>query len=101
VGAPGPNLYIASEVKHNQFSIAGGNPGMKVSWQVTGIRHDAYAQHNRIPVEELKVGDERGRYLDPKDYGLSEEMGVPSVHSRAIREKFEKSRRDAEARGKK
>jgi hypothetical protein len=32
IGAPGPNLYIAQEVQDNRFQIAGGTPGMKVSW---------------------------------------------------------------------
>jgi hypothetical protein len=47
-------VYIASEVSGNQFKIAGGRPGMKVSWQVTGIRKDAFANEHRIPVEEDK-----------------------------------------------
>lgn len=50
IGAPGPQLYIAQEVQDNQFKIAGGTPGGKVSWQVTGIRHDPYANAHRIPV---------------------------------------------------
>ncbi|HEY0605610.1 MAG TPA: hypothetical protein VGD58_21990, partial [Herpetosiphonaceae bacterium] len=54
MGAPGPNLYIAEEIKGNSFKIAGGTPGQKVSWQVTGIRHDAYANAHRIPVEQNK-----------------------------------------------
>jgi hypothetical protein len=53
-------IYIAREIKGNQFRIAGGAPGMKVSWQVTGIRHDAYADANRIQVESPKSPDERG-----------------------------------------
>ena len=36
---------------------------MKVSWQVTGIRQDAFANANRIPVEEDKPARERGKYL--------------------------------------
>lgn len=70
IGAPGPNLYIAEEVKDNYFRIAGGEPGMKVSWQVTGIRHDAYAQAHRILVEEEKAPEEAGTYLHPEAYGL-------------------------------
>jgi hypothetical protein len=50
IGAPGPNLYIANEVSANRFRISGGKPHARVSWQVTGIRHDAYANANRIPV---------------------------------------------------
>jgi hypothetical protein len=66
IGAPGPNLYIATEITNNRFQIAGGTPGTKVSWQVTGIRHDPYAEANRIPVEEPKPAEERGTCLYPK-----------------------------------
>ncbi len=53
VGGYAP-VYIASEVAGNQFRIAGGRTGLKVSWQVTGIRHDAYANAHRIPLEQDK-----------------------------------------------
>lgn len=62
VGSPGPNLYVAREIKDNRFLIAGGRPHAKVSWQVTGIRHDAYANANPLQVEEDK-GNKRGTYL--------------------------------------
>lgn len=67
IGAPGPNLYIAEEIKGNLFKIAGGQPGMKVSWQVTGIRHDAYAQAHPIMVEEEKTLAEKGSFLHPEE----------------------------------
>ena len=73
VGAPGPNLYIAQEVSHNQFKIAGGSAGMKVSWQVTGVRHDAYANAHRIPVEVEKPAEVRGHYQDAAEPGPSDE----------------------------
>ena len=76
IGAPGPNLYVADEISENKFRIAGGTPGMKVSWQATGIRHDAYANAHRIEVEEEKTGNERGKYLQPKEYGQPESMGI-------------------------
>ena len=76
IGAPGPNLYIAGEISQNNFKISGGESGMKVSWQVTGIRKDKYAETNRIRVEEIKSGDERGKYLHPKVYGKSKEEAI-------------------------
>jgi len=76
IGAPGPNLYIAQEISGNRFKIAGGSPGMKVSWQVTGIRHDPFAEAHRIQVEVEKTGAERGKYLYPKEYGVSETLGI-------------------------
>jgi len=62
-------VYIAEEISENRFKIAGGNPGMKVSWMVTGIRQDAWANAHRIPVEEEKPPRERGYYLHPELYG--------------------------------
>jgi hypothetical protein len=53
-------VYVAREISANRFTIGGGKPGMKVSWQVTGTRHDEYAVRHRIPVEERKVGAEIG-----------------------------------------
>jgi hypothetical protein len=69
-------VYIAQEIAGNQFKIGGGTAGLKVSWQVTGIRHDPYANQNRIQVEELKPASEQGRYRYPAGYGLSPKMGV-------------------------
>jgi len=65
IGRSQPGLYIAKEISDNRFEISGGKPGGKVSWQVTGIRHDAYANAHRIPVEEEKPVKEQGHYLYP------------------------------------
>jgi hypothetical protein len=69
-------VYVAEEISGNSFKIAGGMAGMKVSWQVTGIRQDAWANAHRIPVEEEKPEIERGFYLHPELYGAPEEKGV-------------------------
>ncbi|NIR28187.1 MAG: hypothetical protein GWN84_02405 [Gammaproteobacteria bacterium] len=76
IGVPAPKLYVAVKVSNNRFKIAGGQPDMEVSWQVTGIRHDPYTEVNRIPVEEWKPQAERGRYLHPEAYGKALEMGM-------------------------
>jgi hypothetical protein len=76
IGAPGPGLYIAEKVSAGRFKIAGGIPGMEVSWQVTGIRQDAFANKNRIEVEVNKSEKERGYYLHPNAFGKSEEKGI-------------------------
>ena len=65
LGAPGPNLYVAEEISGNRFVIAGGPPAGRVSWQVTGIRHDAYANAHRIQVEEEKPPAEQGTFRVP------------------------------------
>jgi len=71
VGAPGPNLYVSEKIDGNRFAIAGGDPGMEVSWQVTGVRHDPYAEANPIVVEQDKAPHEVGKYRHPELYGRS------------------------------
>lgn len=58
-------VFISQEIKNNVFRISGGRPGVKVSWQVTGVRHDAYANAHRINVEQEKSSSERGHLLYP------------------------------------
>ena len=53
---------------------------MKVSWQVTGIRQDAYARGHRIRVEEEKPLAERGLYLHPEVFGQPKEKGIEWAH---------------------
>jgi len=60
---------VAEELRDGVFVIQTDEPGIKVSWQVTGIRHDPYAQAHRIPTEEIKPAHERGLYLHPELYG--------------------------------
>jgi hypothetical protein len=79
-------VYIADEVKGNRFRIAGGYDGMKVSWQVTGIRHDPYAEMHRIPIEELKPLDQRGKFLHPDVYRMPESQGINYARDRMSRE---------------
>lgn len=76
IGGPAPSLHVARKIADGQFVIAGGTPGIEVSWQVTGIRKDASARHDPIVVETDKPVEERGYYLDPAAYGLPEEQGV-------------------------
>jgi hypothetical protein len=60
---------VASEISQHQFSIRTDKPNVKVSWQVTGVRHDAFANANQIPVEVEKAAADRGRYLYPEAFG--------------------------------
>lgn len=83
VGGYAP-VYVAEEIRDNRFRIAGGAPGLKVSWQVTGVRHDAYAEAHRVPVEEMKPADERGYYIHPDAFGRGEEMSVEYQRRQAM-----------------
>ncbi|HZM85274.1 MAG TPA: hypothetical protein VFF31_01845 [Blastocatellia bacterium] len=69
-------LYIAEKIADNRFKIAGGQPGMEVSWQVAGLRDDAYMQKHPMLVELDKPAKERGFYLHPDLYDQPEEKDV-------------------------
>jgi hypothetical protein len=76
-------VYIAEEISGNSFRIAGGTDGMKVSWQVTGIRHDPFANANRIKVEEEKPAEERGLYLHPEAMGFDRTKYINYANEKA------------------
>ncbi|HET8674934.1 MAG TPA: hypothetical protein VFO63_04025 [Blastocatellia bacterium] len=67
---------VLEKIKENRFKIKTDKPSVEVSWQVTGIRQDAYANANRIPVEEEKPERERGFYLYPKLFNQPEEKSI-------------------------
>ena len=75
IGGHAP-VYIAETLRDNRFTIAGGQAGMLVCWQITGIRQDRWAAAHRMPVEQDKPPDERGHYLHPELYGESSEKGM-------------------------
>jgi hypothetical protein len=91
IGAPGPNLYITEKMANNRFKIAGGKPGTEVSWQVTGVRHDPYAEAHRIAVEPGKLKDEQGKYLHPKEYGQPDSKGINYDREQQVNQRFEKA----------
>tara|TARA_R110002072_G_scaffold42064_22_gene119162 strand:- start:57535 stop:59148 length:1614 start_codon:yes stop_codon:yes gene_type:complete len=76
MGTPMPNLYVSEEVSANQFSIAGGVAGARVSWEITGIRQDPSAITNPIVVEQDKPEQHKGKYLDPEAFGLGNDHAI-------------------------
>src|SRR5882757_5547549 len=76
IGGGAPELHISKKVAHGSFSIADARPDQEISWQITGIRQDAWANENRIPVEEAKPKAERGTYLYPQGFGKPESAGL-------------------------
>jgi len=76
IGAPAPDLHIARKVSDGRFAIAGGQSGLEVSWQVTGVGKDAWAQANPLEVEKEKPLNEQGFYIHPELHGEPEEKGM-------------------------
>jgi trimeric autotransporter adhesin len=73
---------VASKIKDRKFTIRTTKPHVEISWQVTGIRHDAYADAHRIPTEEEKPWNEQGHYLHPELFGAPPDLGIStSAHA--------------------
>ena len=70
---------VAEKIAGNRFRIRTNKPNVEVSWQVTGIRQDAYANANRIPVEEDKPRAEQGYYLHPEVFGQPANKSVAAA----------------------
>jgi trimeric autotransporter adhesin len=75
IGQPA-QAWIASKIANHSFTIKTDKPNVEISWQVTGIRQDPWANAHRIPVELEKNARERGHYLHPEIYGAPEEMSI-------------------------
>jgi hypothetical protein len=85
---------VGEKIKDNRFAIRTSSPNVEVSWQITGIRKDAYANKNRIPVEQLKPEAERGLYLHPAAFQQPEERGIGwSRHAEAMQRVAEQSKK--------
>jgi hypothetical protein len=62
---------VARKMADNRFTIRTDKPNVEVSWLVTGIRKDAFAEKHRIPVESAKPAAQRGSYLHPEAWPIA------------------------------
>ncbi len=76
VGRSFARAIVWKEIAHNRFTIRTDKPRVKVSWQVTGTRHDRFANANRIKVVLPKARAEQGKYLHPALYGKPRSQGI-------------------------
>jgi hypothetical protein len=67
---------VAREIQSHQFTIRTNSAHVKVSWQVTAVRQDAYAKAHPLLVEEVKDARLRGFYIHPELYGAAQERQV-------------------------
>jgi hypothetical protein len=76
---------VGEEIKSNRFVIKTSQPNVKVSWQVTGVRQDAFARKNRIQVEVEKEEKERGFFLHPEAFNQPVERGIEQARNPELR----------------
>jgi hypothetical protein len=86
---------VEKELANHSFTIHTDKPNVKVSWQVTGIRQDAYANAHRIPVEQAKPESERGLYLQPELFDAPVEKSVTAARHPGVIKDGERSRKQA------
>ncbi|MFZ0817059.1 MAG: hypothetical protein WAM78_16160, partial [Candidatus Sulfotelmatobacter sp.] len=67
---------VAEKIADHHFTIQTDKPNVEVSWQVTGVRQDAWANAHRTPVEQEKNAREQGHYLHPELYGAPQESSI-------------------------
>jgi hypothetical protein len=84
-------VAVAKKISHNRFTIQSQKPHSEISWQVTGIRHDPYANAHRIRVVVPKQRAADGRYVHPELYGkpLSKSVVVLPGMDPRTRPKFQ------------
>jgi len=85
-------VAVAKEIAHNRFTIQSEKPRSKVSWQVTGIRHDRYANAHPIKAVVPKAKADQGKYLHPELYGKPKSAGIgyrkpPRLPSRPLQKR--------------
>jgi hypothetical protein len=67
---------VVRELRSGTFRIRSSVGRTKVSWMLTGKRHDPTSQHYPLEVERLKTDGERGRYYEPEAYGKPKSLGM-------------------------
>lgn len=67
------SVKVVQKVVKNAFRLRTSVPNVEVSWQVTGVRNDAWVQKHPPVVEEAKAPSRRGRYLVPELFGVARE----------------------------
>jgi hypothetical protein len=88
---------VSREIQNHEFQIRTNLANVKVSWQVTGVRHDAYAKAHPLQVVEDKPVRERGFYLHPELYGAPAEKGILWAGSSRAMQQWKETRARAAA----
>lgn len=67
---------VAHKIEDKRFEIKTNAPNVEVSWLVTGVCQDAYAQAHPLVVEEEKDARLKGFYLHPELYRAPTEKQI-------------------------
>jgi len=76
------HAIVKREIENNRLTIKTNRPLVKVLWQVTGIRHDAYADQISLLVEEDKSAAEQSSYLHLSYLGSPHRKALKKLQNR-------------------
>ena len=92
---------VATKMKGNRFVIRTNAPNVEASWMVTGVRQDAFANKNRVQVEENKSESERGYYLYPEVFNQPAEKSILWAQHPELMQQLKQRRLQAEEKTRK
>jgi hypothetical protein len=76
MGGTFAQAIVSKKVAGNKFQIRTNEPNTEVSWQVTGIRKDAYANAHRVQPVVEKEAENKGKYLNPVELGKDANLKI-------------------------
>jgi hypothetical protein len=86
---------VSKEVQNHEFAIRSSVPNVKVSWQITGVRQDAFAKANPMVVEEEKEPRLKGFYIHPEFYGAAAAKQIEWARHPQMMKQLQEQRREA------
>lgn len=84
IGPDFAQAVVSKKIEGNKFSIKTDKPNTEVSWQVTGVRNDAWANANRVMPEKPKEANAVGKYLHPELFGKPASAGIHYVNTEGV-----------------
>jgi hypothetical protein len=83
---------VGHKIENNRFEVRTSAPNVEVSWQVTGVRQDAFAKANPLVVEQEKEARLRGYYIHPELYGAPAEKQIEWARHPQMMKKIQQMR---------
>ncbi|MCW3121085.1 MAG: hypothetical protein JWQ38_577 [Flavipsychrobacter sp.] len=78
MGTTFAQALISEKIKGRTFVIKTNQPNIEVSWQVTGVRKDKFAEAHRVVAEVEKEAENKGFYIHPEEWNQPVSKGISS-----------------------
>ena len=85
---------VKEKIHQNKFLIQTNEPNVEVSWSVTSVRADKYAE--KYPIQPEVEKEIKGSYIHPELYGAGEEKSEQVMKGNAIKNQSNSSKSSAD-----